>query len=79
LVDQQARGARLLREALEVSTLSLSDLAAELRISSSALRRYRLGNRSPSAASARRIARALHTRARRLEMLARRLEVLSTK
>jgi transcriptional regulator with XRE-family HTH domain len=78
MFDQEARGARLLREALEVSTLSLSDLAAELKISSSAIRRYRLGNRSPSAALARRIARALHTRARRLERLAHQLEVLTT-
>jgi transcriptional regulator with XRE-family HTH domain len=76
LVEQQTKASRVLREALEVSTLSLSDLAAELGISSSALRRYRLGNRIPPAAVARQIARALRTRAQRLEVLAARLEVL---
>jgi transcriptional regulator with XRE-family HTH domain len=64
----------LLSEALAVASLSLSDLAVDLGISSSALRRYRLGNRIPDAALARRISRALHSRARRLESLADRLD-----
>jgi hypothetical protein len=65
---------RTLGEALEVATLSLSDLAAGLRISSSALRRYRLRNRTPKPGQVRRIASALRSRARRLEVLANRLE-----
>ena len=76
MVEQQTKASRVLREALEVSTLSLSDLAAELGISSSALRRYRLENRIPPADLALRIARALRTRARRLSVLATKLEVL---
>ncbi len=75
--DRPTPLSRTLGEALAISTLSLFDLASELGISSSALRRYRLQNRIPTPELARRIARALRTRARRLDSLADRLEVLT--
>ena len=77
VTHKSGRLARVLGEALEVSTLSLSDLAGELEISSSALRRYRLRNRIPTADLARRIARALRHRAQRLNTLANQLDALT--
>lgn len=77
VTHQSSRLARVLGEALEFSTLSLSELAGELGISSSALRRYRLQNRIPTADLARRIARALRHRAQRLNTLADQLDALT--
>lgn len=64
---------------LGVFQAGLEEVGAELGLSSSALRRYRLGDRTPDPATALRLARALRAYARRLDRSARRLEHLANK
>jgi len=68
---------RLITDALEAAAPSLEDWAAEAELSSSALRRYRLGDRTPSGVVIAGLAAQLRRQARRLERLAGMLETLS--
>ena len=70
---------RLVTEALEAAALAVEELAVRAGLSSSALRRYRLGNRKPSADVLRRLARELRSQAKRLERLAHTLETEAKK
>jgi hypothetical protein len=54
---------RLIAKALKVGTPTIEGYARDLGLSTSALRRYRLGNRTPPAALASRLARLLRQRA----------------
>ncbi len=65
---------RLVGEALDAAALAVEELAKRVGISSSALRYYRLGDRTPSPGVLRRLARELRGQAKRLERLARALE-----
>ena len=65
--------------ALEVVTLGVEELAARAGLSSSALRRYRLGDRTPSSEVLRRLATELRRQVKRLERLARNLETEARK
>jgi len=76
-VTPMAATRRLIAEVLEAAAPSLEDWAAEARLSSSALRRYRLGNRVPSGVVISGLAGQLRRQARRLERLAGILEALS--
>lgn len=69
---------RLLTKAIGTATPSMEALAERLQLSSSALRRYRLGDRTPSPAVGRALARELRRQARVLERLAHQLEEAST-
>ncbi len=73
------RANRLVADALEVAALAVEKLAAKAGLSSSALRRYRLGDRTPSPDVLRRLARELRVQAKRLERLAQNLETEATK
>jgi len=74
------RGARtLVVKALRAAAPGLKELSRRLRLSSSALRRYRLGDRTPSPAVMRRLARELRLQGKRLERLAHTLEAEATK
>jgi transcriptional regulator with XRE-family HTH domain len=64
---------------LGVFQAGLEEVGAKVGLSSSALRRYRLGGRTPDPMTALRLARALRAHARRLDQLARRLEHTATK
>lgn len=68
------RANRLVADALEAATLAVEELAARARLSSSALRRYRLGDRTPSPDVLRRLATELRRQVKRLERLAHNLE-----
>jgi transcriptional regulator with XRE-family HTH domain len=70
---------RLVADALEVVTLGVEELAARAGLSSSALRRYRLGNRTPSSEVLHRLATELHRQVKRLERLARNLDTEARK
>lgn len=65
---------RLVRQAIREVTLSVETLAARLRLSSSALRKYRQGERGVPPALLTALARALRTHARQLVPLADKLE-----
>ena len=65
--------------ALEVVTLGVEELAARAGLSSSALRRYRLGDRTPSSEVLRRLATELRRQVKRLERLARNLDTEARK
>ena len=65
---------RLVRTALRAASPSVEDLARVLRLSSSALRKYRQGTRSVPASLLGSLARALRAQAARLTALADRLE-----
>jgi transcriptional regulator with XRE-family HTH domain len=65
---------RLVLEALEAATPSMEVLADRLRLSTSALRRYRLGNRTPSPEIVRAMVGELRGQAQSLERLAEQLE-----
>jgi len=69
----------LIAEVLEVATLAVEKLAASAGLSSSALRRYRLGDRTPSPEVLRRLAQELRSQAKRLERLAHNLETEANK
>jgi transcriptional regulator with XRE-family HTH domain len=69
----------LIGKALEKATPSVEEVAAELRLSSSALRRYRLGNRTPPAALVRHLAGLLRRRAAVMVRLATELEATVSK
>ena len=70
---------RLVADALEVATLAVEELAARAGLSSSALRRYRLGDRTPSSEVLRRLATELRRQVKRLERLARNLDTEARK
>ncbi len=65
---------RLIIRALDTATPSVEVIAERLGLSTSALRRYRLGNREPSPDTVRRLASELRRQARELEVMADRLE-----
>ena len=73
------RANRVVAEALEAAALAVEDLAARTGLSSSALRRYRLGDRTPSPDVMRRLARELRLQGKRLERLAHTLEAEATR
>jgi transcriptional regulator with XRE-family HTH domain len=73
------RANRLVAEALEAAVLAFEELAARTGRSSSALRRYRDGNRTPSPEVLRRLAAELRRQAKRLERLAHNLETEARK
>jgi len=73
------RANRLVAEAVEAAALPVEDLATRTGLSSSALRRYRLGDRTPSPDVLRSLARELRVQVKRLERLARNLETEARK
>jgi transcriptional regulator with XRE-family HTH domain len=73
------RANHLVTEALAAAALAVEELANRAGLSSSALRRYRLGNRTPSADVLRRLATELRRQVQRLEQLAHALEMESKK
>ena len=79
LCDAMTTLRRLIARALETATPTVEDIAAKLAMSSSALRRYRLGNRTPPPALVRRLVRLLHDQAQRLERLGAQLDHAVTK
>jgi transcriptional regulator with XRE-family HTH domain len=70
---------RLVADALEAATLAVEELAARAGLSSSALRRYRLGDRTPSSDVLRRLAGEMRRQAKRLERVAHNLEAEAQK
>ena len=70
---------RLVADALEAATLAVEELATRAGLSSSALRRYRLGDRTPSSDVLRRLAGELRHQARQLQRLAHNLEAEAKK
>jgi len=68
------RANRLVAEALEAAALAVEELASRTGLSSSALRRYRLGDRTPSPDVLRRLAKELRRQGKRLARLAHTLE-----
>lgn len=74
LCDTMTAPRELVRRALRVATPSMEDLAARLRLSTSALRRYRLGSRTPGSTVLRRLAAVLRERAAVMVRIARELE-----
>jgi transcriptional regulator with XRE-family HTH domain len=73
------RANRLVADAVEAAALAVEELAARAGLSSSALRRYRLGDRTPSPEVLRRLAEELRSQAKRLERLAQNLETEAEK
>ena len=65
---------RLVTKALEAATVSLEGLAKRAGLSSSAFRRYRYGDRTPSPEVLRRLAGQLRQQAKRLQRLAKALD-----
>ena len=65
---------QLVARALRTASPSLESLAESVGLSTSALRRYRLGDRTPSPAVVHRLAGALRRQAQRLTRLADMLE-----
>src|SRR5712691_8233771 len=78
LRDTMTSLARLFGKALEAATPTVEALAARLGLSSSALRRYRLGSRTPSPRLVRAFAAELRREARVLEGVADQLDELTT-
>lgn len=68
----------LIARALNAVAPAVEDIAKQLALSSSALRRYRLGNRTPPAKLVRSLARLLRARAEELERLAAQLDQAAT-
>jgi transcriptional regulator with XRE-family HTH domain len=64
--------------AIKAASPSLESLAARLKLSTSALRRYRQGNREPSAETVQHLAAELRQQATRLVRAAERLEQATT-
>ncbi len=73
------RANRLVADALATAALAVEELATNAGLSSSALRRYRLGDRTPSPDVLRRLAEELRSQAKRLERLAHSLETEADK
>jgi transcriptional regulator with XRE-family HTH domain len=73
------RANRLVAAAVEAAALPVEALAIRAGLSSSALRRYRLGDRTPSPDVLRRLAEELRSQAKRLERLAHNLETEARK
>ncbi len=70
---------RLVGDALANAALAVEELAAKAGLSSSALRRYRLGDRTPSPEVLHRLGEELRSQAKRLERLAQNLETEARK
>ena len=68
----------LVPNAIKATSPSLESLAARLGLSSSALRRYRLGNREPSVDTVQSLAVEMRRQASHLLRLAERLERATT-
>ena len=68
------RANRLVADAVATAALPVEELARRARLSSSALRRYRLGDRTPSPDVLRRLAKELRRQGKRLARLAHTLE-----
>ena len=77
--DTMKRANRLVADAVEAAALPVEELAVRSGLSSSALRRYRLGDRTPSPDVLRRLARELQVQGTRLERLAQNLETEARK
>jgi hypothetical protein len=75
MTDYQA----LFRRALDAATPNREAIAAKLGLSSAALRRYRLGHRVPTPATAGKLARLLRAQAAVMVRLAEQLEATSDK
>lgn len=73
------RANRLVRDALAIAAVAVEEFAARAGLSSSALRRYRLGDRTPSVAVLRRLAEELRSQAKRLERLAHNVKTEANK
>jgi len=73
------RAHRLVTEAIEAAALAVEELAVRAGLSSSALRRYRLGDRTPSPDVLRRLAEELRSQAKRLERVAQNLQTEADK
>jgi len=69
----------LVTEAIEAAALAVEELAVRAGLSSSALRRYRLGDRTPSPDVLRRLAEELRSQAKRLERVAQNLQTEADK
>ena len=69
----------LVRRALRATTPTVEELAARLQLSTSALRRYRLGNRTPSPTVLRDLAGVLRDQAAVMVRLAGELEASAKK
>jgi len=70
---------RVVADAVEAAALAVEEVAARTGLSSSALRRYRLGDRTPSPDVLSRLARELRRQGKRLERLAHTLETEAEK
>jgi transcriptional regulator with XRE-family HTH domain len=73
------RANRLVADAVKAAAWPVEELADRAGVSSSALRRYRLGDRTPSPEVLRRLAAELRSQAKRLERLAHNLETEARK
>ena len=69
----------LFQQALQAATPSMETIAERLGLSSSALRRYRLGNREPGPDAAGKLARLLRAQAAVMVRLAQKLEATADK
>ena len=69
----------MVTEAIEAAALAVEELAVRAGLSSSALRRYRLGDRTPSPDVLRRLAEELRSQAKRLERVAQNLQTEADK
>ena len=74
LCDTMSTLRRLIVKALRIATPTVEECAEELGLSTSALRRYRLGNRQPSPTLAHQMAALLRRRAAAMVRLADQLE-----
>lgn len=74
LRDTMAALNRLVIDAIRAASPSVESLAERLGLSTSALRRYRLGNREPSSETVQRLATELRRQSADLVELAERLE-----
>jgi len=73
------RAKTLVVQALKAAAPGLKEMARPLRVSYAALRRYRLGDRTPSPGVLRRLAKELRRQGKRLERLAHTLETEARK
>lgn len=69
----------LFQRAVQAATPTVETIALQLRVSSSALRRYRLGNRVPRPEIAGKLARLLRAQAQVMVRLAGQLEATTDK
>jgi transcriptional regulator with XRE-family HTH domain len=65
---------RVLAQALDAATPTLRDIARSAQLGYEALRKYRLGDRTPTAETLRQLARALRHQAQRVLRFAEHLE-----